>query len=141
MTSDQLNELKDRLVLIRGYLDVDKRLSEIEEKEQLSLDPDLWNDPKKAEVLLKELKSHKNWVEKYNKIKEIVDDAEVLLEFQKMGEATEDEVNKRYSEAVEIIEDIEFRSTLNREEDELSCILEINAGAGGTEACDWAEML
>lgn len=141
MTSDQLNELKDRLVLIRGYLDVDRRLSEIEEKEQLSLDPDLWSDPKKAEVLLKELKSHKNWVEKYNKIKEIVDDAEVLLEFQKMGEATEEEVNKRYNEAAAIIEDVEFRSTLNREEDELSCILEINAGAGGTEACDWSEML
>lgn len=107
----------------------------------MSLDPNLWNDPKKAEALLKELKGHKKWVAKFNFIKEIVDDAEILLEFQKMGEASEDEVNARYNEAVATIEDIEFRSTLNREEDELSCMLEINAGAGGTEACDWAEML
>ena len=105
------------------------------------MDPNLWDDPSKAEVLLRELKSHKNWVAKYEKIKEVVDDAEVLLEFQKMGEASEEEVDARYAQAIEIIEDVEFRSTLNREEDELSCLLEINAGAGGTEACDWAEML
>ena len=48
------------------------------------MDPNLWDDPQKAEVLLRELKSHKNWVAKYDKIKEVVDDAEVLLEFQKM---------------------------------------------------------
>ena len=105
------------------------------------MNPNLWDDPSKAEILLRELKSHKNWVAKYEKIKEVVDDAEVLLEFQKMGEATEEEVDARYAQAVDIIEDVEFRSTLNREEDELSCLLEINAGAGGTEACDWAEML
>jgi len=105
------------------------------------MNPNLWDDPSKAELLLRELKSHKTWVAKYEKIKEVVDDAEVLLEFQKMGEASEEEVNARYDQAVAIIEDVEFRSTLNREEDELSCLLEINAGAGGTEACDWAEML
>ncbi|MEM9546304.1 MAG: peptide chain release factor 2 [Bacteroidota bacterium] len=141
MTSDQLNDLRKRLTLIRGYLDVDNRLIEIEEKEQLSMDPTLWDDPPKAEKLLKELKTHKKWVEKFNTIKEVVDDVEVLLEFQKMGEATEDEVDGRYKKALEIIEDVEFRSTLDKEEDQLSCYLEINAGAGGTEACDWAEML
>lgn len=71
----------------------------------------------------------------------IIDDAEVLLEFQKEGEASEEEVANKYNEAIARIEDLEFRSTLNRPEDELSAILEINAGAGGTEACDWAEML
>ncbi len=105
------------------------------------MDPNLWDNPKKAEVLLKELKLHKNWVAKFNKIKEVVDDAEVLLEFQKMDEVTEEEVDAKYNEALAIIEDVEFRSTLNKEEDELSCLLQINAGAGGTEACDWVSML
>lgn len=50
-------------------------------------------------------------------------------------------MNDAYRKALETIEDVEFRSTLSEEEDELSCIIEINAGAGGTEACDWAEML
>ncbi len=54
---------------------------------------------------------------------------------------TEEEVDKRYDEALAALEDAEFRSTLNKEEDELNAILEINAGAGGTEANDWAEML
>jgi len=71
----------------------------------------------------------------------LVDDAEVLLEFQKEGEATEAEVDEKYQEGVAAMEDLEFRSTLNRPEDELGAVLEINAGAGGTEACDWADML
>lgn len=71
----------------------------------------------------------------------IIEDAEVLLEFLKEGEAVEEEVSQKYTEAIAAMEDLEFRSTLNRPEDELSAILEINAGAGGTEACDWAEML
>lgn len=70
-----------------------------------------------------------------------MDDVEVLYEFQKMEEVSEQEVEEKYLSVVEIVDDIEFRSTLNKEEDELSCNLEINAGAGGTEACDWTEML
>ena len=64
-----------------------------------------------------------------------------MLEFQKEGEATEEDVENQYKLLVESIEDLEFRSTLNRPEDELSCTLEINAGAGGTESCDWSSML
>ena len=114
---------------------------QIEEKEQLSLDPTFWNDPKRAETILKELKTHKDWVEQYRNAEAQVDDAEVLLEFQKEGEATEEEVDQKYAEALAVLEDMEFHNTLNQPEDELNVILEINAGAGGTEACDWAEML
>src|SRR5690606_31099074 len=66
---------------------------------------------------------------------------EVLFEFWKEGEGTEEEVDAKFSEALAVVENLEFRSTLSREENELSAILEINAGAGGTEACDWADML
>lgn len=58
-----------------------------------------------------------------------------------MGETSEEEVEAKYQEVLAVLDDVEFRTTLNAEEDELSCLLEINAGAGGTEACDWAEML
>lgn len=114
---------------------------QIKEKQDLSLNPDFWNDPKAAELVLKELKSHQNWVAKYSSLETRVEDLEVLLEFQKMGEASESEVESKYQEMVDLLDDIEFRTTLDAEEDELSCLLEINAGAGGTEACDWAEML
>lgn len=66
---------------------------------------------------------------------------EVLLEFYQAEEATEEELNEQYNKTLAKIDDLEFRSTLNKEEDELSCYLEINAGAGGTESCDWSEML
>lgn len=80
-------------------------------------------------------------METYRKVEVHVDDAEVLFEFQKEGLATEEEVDARYAEAMDAVEDLEFRSTLNHEEDELNAVLEINAGAGGTEACDWSDML
>lgn len=90
---------------------------------------------------MKVLKTHKRWVGDFNKVKTLVEDVEVLYEFFKEGEASEAELDLKYKEALDAIEDIEFHSTLNRPEDELGCILEINAGAGGTESCDWSEML
>lgn len=64
-----------------------------------------------------------------------------MFEFQREGEVSEEEVEDRFQACIRAVDDLEFRSTLNRQEDELGAILEINAGAGGTEACDWAEML
>jgi peptide chain release factor 2 len=88
-----------------------------------------------------EIKTHKHWLSQYKTVKEAVDEVEVLLEFYESGDVSEDELDAKYTRAVDIIEDVEFKSTLNKPEDELSSILEINAGAGGTESCDWAEML
>ncbi|WP_185154546.1 peptide chain release factor 2 [Flavilitoribacter nigricans] len=141
MTTDQLNDLKERLVSLGGIFDVDERKRQIEDKEQQSLNPNFWDDPKRAETILKELKSHKNWVEQYEDVATLVEDTEVLQEFYQEGEGTEEDVNARYREALDAMENVEFHSTLNQEEDELGAVLEINAGAGGTEACDWAEML
>lgn len=141
MTGDQLKELKSRLELLKGYLDVEKRSFQIEDLTQQSLNPDFWNDSKAAEAIMKTLKSHKNWVGQYQKVADRVDELEILQEFLKEGEGSEEELEARYTETVAILDDAEFRATLNRPEDELGAILEINAGAGGTEANDWAEML
>ncbi len=90
---------------------------------------------------MKELKVHKHWVKEFSAIAEYLDDLDVMFEFYKEGEASEEELKSKYEESLKVIEDVEFKSTLNNQEDELSCVLEINAGAGGTEACDWAEMI
>lgn len=107
----------------------------------MSLNPDFWSDPDQAEAILRKLKANKQAVEQFQQLKSLTDDAEVLLEFFKLGEATEQEVDDKYAEALHTLEDVQFRATLNKEEDELGCILEINAGAGGTESCDWTSML
>lgn len=70
-----------------------------------------------------------------------LDDLEVLLEFFDAREVSEEELDHKYDECIKLVEDIEFFSTLNKPEDELSCLVEINSGAGGTEACDWSAML
>ncbi|MBK8620784.1 MAG: peptide chain release factor 2 [Saprospiraceae bacterium] len=141
MTLEQLNVLRERLTSVRRYLDVDNRINQLPEKEQLTLDPTFWGNPEKAEAVLKEIKDHKKWIETYKTIQSAIDDAEVLMEFQKEGEASEEEVDAKYKEAQQLLDDIEFRTTLDQPEDALDCILEINAGAGGTEACDWSDML
>ncbi|MBK8626851.1 MAG: peptide chain release factor 2 [Saprospiraceae bacterium] len=141
MTNEQLADIRVRLTSVRRYLDVDHRKIQIEEQEQLSLDPTFWQDPEKAEAILKQLKDNKKWVEKYQMLETSADDVEVLLEFQKEGMATEVEVDEKYNELLAYLDDIEFRTTLDKPEDLLSCTLEINAGAGGTEACDWTSML
>lgn len=65
----------------------------------------------------------------------------MLVEFQEIGEATADEVHAQYLELMQMVEDLEFKNMLQSEEDHLGCVIEINAGAGGTESCDWAQML
>ena len=70
-----------------------------------------------------------------------MEDLRVLYDFFEEGEAEEAEVDRQYDEAVRLVEDLEFRNMLGQEEDELGAILKINAGAGGTESQDWAEML
>ncbi len=104
-------------------------------------DPAFWNDSKKAETILKELKHAKKSVQKYIDLNTTLEDLEVLFEFFKEKEVTEEELAKAFENATLAIENIEFKTTLDQEEDALACTLEINAGAGGTEACDWAEML
>jgi peptide chain release factor 2 len=77
----------------------------------------------------------------YNDVQSKVDDFAVLFDFWKEGEATEEEVKEAYSRAFAAIEEAEFKSTLNKPEDEMPAVLQINSGAGGTESQDWAEML
>jgi len=105
------------------------------------LDPDFWSNQETAKKIHGEMKTHKHWIGQYNRVQEEVDDLEVLQEFVQEEEATEEEVERRYQKALAVVEDVEFHSTLNKPEDELGAILEINAGAGGTESCDWAAML
>ena len=83
----------------------------------------------------------KKWVEDYETLSSKHQDLEVLIEFQKAGEVSEEEVDQNFDEVFDLLESIEFRNMLSNEGDSLSAVLQITAGAGGTESCDWAEML
>ncbi len=90
---------------------------------------------------MKVLRVKKKWVSDYTKAATLAEEAAVLYEFFKENEATEVEAQKAYDRALESIEDLEFRNMLSEEGDSLSAVLQITAGAGGTESCDWAAML
>jgi len=90
---------------------------------------------------MRKIREKKIWTDAYAAIESIMGDLEVLVEFQEMGEATSEEVHQQYEKLIEAVEELEFKNMLQNEEDKLGCVLEINAGAGGTESCDWAEML
>ncbi len=90
---------------------------------------------------MKSLRVKKKWVEDYNTIKTRVEDLGVLYEFYKEGESTLEEVEQQFEKASTLLEDIEFKNMLSDEGDNLSAVLQITAGAGGTESCDWASML
>ena len=90
---------------------------------------------------MKKMKTIKKWITDFNQIQTIFDDIEILFEYLKQGESTSDEIEKSYSKCLKLLEDIEFKNMLSSEGDNLSAIIQINAGAGGTESCDWAEML
>jgi peptide chain release factor 2 len=100
-----------------------------------------WENQKAAEEQMKKIRSIKVWIDGYNEVHNAVGELELAFDFFKEGAADEQEVDAAYANAIQLIEDLELRNMLRREEDKLGAVIKIVAGAGGTEAQDWAEML
>ena len=83
----------------------------------------------------------KNWTLPYQKIESAYADLKVLFDFMKSGDASEEEVESHYQTLLKEMDELEFKNMLSGEEDVLPAVVNINSGAGGTESCDWAEML
>ena len=120
---------------------MDTRLELIAEEEKITQAPEFWNDPKKAESVLKSIQEKKSWTNAYANAEASLADLQVMFEFLQAGEATEEEVDDAFKKTEKVFDDLEFRNMLSNEEDGLSAILQINSGAGGTESQDWAQML
>jgi peptide chain release factor 2 len=90
---------------------------------------------------LKNIRTKKVWTDAYDKVSKQLDDLEVLNEFHEAGDVSEEELDREYLSSAKAIEELEFKKMLSHEEDQLSAVMEINPGAGGTESQDWADML
>jgi peptide chain release factor 2 len=141
ITQEQLADLTKRSKKLKTYLEIDKKQILIQNEEEKVANPSFWNDAKAAEVIMKNLRSLKKWVQDYHTIATQIEELEILLEYYKEGEATEAEINELHHKIVLLLEEVEFRNMLSDEGDSLSAVLQITAGAGGTESCDWASML
>ncbi|MBS3997478.1 MAG: peptide chain release factor 2 [Hydrogenophaga sp.] len=139
----QLDDLTTRVVELRRYLDYDAKASKLKEVESALEDPTVWNDPKRAQDLGREKKSLEDVVLVLDRLTNDLADNTELFE---MSEADGDDAGLLTieSEAAKVateVEKLEFRRMFNNPADPLNCFLDIQAGAGGTEACDWASML
>ncbi|HQJ89685.1 MAG TPA: peptide chain release factor 2, partial [Paludibacteraceae bacterium] len=139
--TDQLKNLLEREDALRRYLDIDAKIVQIEEEELRTQAPGFWDDQKAAEAQMKKVKDLKKWVEGYNEVKAACEELQLAMDFFKDEAVSEEEVQQAYDHAVKITEDLEMRNMLRNEEDKMGAVLKIVAGAGGTEAQDWADML
>ncbi|MCD9015018.1 peptide chain release factor 2 [Parachryseolinea silvisoli] len=141
MTTEQLKDLKARVSALRRYLDYDRKALEVKDEELITQQADFWNNPKQAEVMLKNIRIKKVWTDAFENVSKLMDDLEVLQEFHLAGDVGEEELDREYDKAARAVEELEFKKMLSKEEDQLSAVVEINPGAGGTESNDWADML
>ena len=141
INSDQLKEIQSRIEDLHKFLQIDRKKIEISNEDEKTAAPEFWDNPKEAEVFLKQLRSKKKWVEDYEEIHTGFEDMQVLMEFAKEDPDSEQELDAHFPQLVEKVENLEFKNMLSNEGDELSAVLQITAGAGGTESCDWASML
>jgi peptide chain release factor 2 len=141
ITIEQLKEIKERTAALHRYLDIDAKTIQVEEEQLRTQAPGFWDDQKAAEAQMKKVKGLQKWIEGYNHVKTLTDEAELSFDFYKDELVSEQEVDEAYGKALAAIEDLELKNMLRGEADQMSCILKINSGAGGTESQDWASML
>ncbi|MCF0038474.1 peptide chain release factor 2 [Dyadobacter fanqingshengii] len=141
MTAEQLKDLKARVEALGRYLDYDNRKKQLEDLEQQTVQPEFWNDSTRAEKTMREIRGLKFWTNGYEELSSLRDDLDTIWEFYEADEATEEEVDEEGEKLSNKLEEVEFRKMMGEEGDELPAVIEINAGAGGTESQDWASML
>ena len=115
INTEQIKTYKERLKALYGYLDIEKKRMLIEDEEGLTHDPNFWDDPKKAEIVWKNIRSKKIWVDAYELVETAITDLEVIFEFHKEGDASEDEVVAQNQLAIKAVEELEFKNLLSKE--------------------------
>jgi peptide chain release factor 2 len=140
-TIDQIKELTARLAELARHIGVEEKRAQLKDEEAKSLAPGFWDNPEEAEKQLKAASAIKSWVTAYDSAATLIDDLQLMPDFVKEGAATEEELDEHYARTLTAVEELEMRNMLQGKEDKLGAIMDINAGAGGTEALDWASML
>ncbi len=141
ITQDQLKNAVERRDALHRYLDIDNKKIQLEEEELHTHVPDFWEHPKEAQVQMKKIKDIQGWLNGFDEVDKAVEEVVTGWDFVKEGLIEESEIDELFGRAILLIENLELRNMLRREEDKLGVVLKINSGAGGTESQDWASML
>ena len=140
-TTETIKDLLNRKEALRKFLNIESLTQQIAEEEKKTEAADFWNDPKEAQKVMKAIQSKKSWVTAFKEVDSSCGDLQVLGEFFDSGDATEEEVLQQIAITQPLVEGLELKNMLQGESDHFDAVLSINAGAGGVEAQDWAEML
>jgi peptide chain release factor 2 len=141
ITKEQIREIFQRFENLLDRFEIPKKLVGISDKEKKIASNDFWKETEKAKKIMKSLHKEKKMVEEYNNIRLILEELQLYLEFLKNGEISELELQNKLQKIENILSDFELKKLLSLEEDFLSAVMHISAGAGGTESCDWVYML
>lgn len=141
ITIEQLKDVLYRADKLKNYLAIDEKRIQLEEEELHTQAPGFWDDPKAAEEQMRKVKNIKRWIDGYMDVKSACDELQLAFDFFKDELVSEQEVDDAYLHAVNKVEELEMKNMLAHEEDQMPAVLKIVAGAGGTEAQDWAEQL
>jgi len=141
-SEDDIQQLIERVDLLRGYLDIGGRRETIEELNHERVDPSFWDNPEHAQEVEKRIAREKKWVEAWEDVQAQAEDIETLqLLASEEGANLDDEIIQEAESLEAKLESLELKSLLDDPDDVRDAIVTINPGAGGTESQDWAEML
>ena len=141
MNSNTISAFKSRLENLKEIFEIDNKIKKIKNLDLVSSDENFWNDQEKAQKILKKQGELKSLVNSFKKLNDEFDDVVVMYDFFECKEISENEMINHISKFEKSIKDFEFKKMLNKKEDKMNAILNINPGAGGTESQDWAEMI
>ena len=139
--AEQIKDMEQRRAALERCLGIEQKRIDLRNEEEKTQEPDFWENPDKAREQLRKVAGIKAWIEDYDAVCKEVEDLQLMPDFVKEGVVSEAELDEQYTRTLDRIEKLEMRNMLRRDEDKLGAIMDINAGAGGTEALDWASML
>jgi len=141
ITTEQIKAVQEREQALNRYLDIDAKLIQLQEEEIRTQVPGFWDDNKAAETQMRKVKAIKNWIDSYYEVVNANEELVLSFDFYKEEITTEEEVDAAYAHCIHLLDTLELKNMLRKEEDKLGAVLKINSGAGGTESQDWAAML
>ncbi|MDA3860659.1 MAG: peptide chain release factor 2 [Melioribacteraceae bacterium] len=138
-----LNKYSDKVEALKATLRIDEKENRVEILKDLSEADGFWDKQQKAQEILQEIKLNQDWIDLWKSENEKITHLKELIELAEMEaeESLKDDIKSELVSIDKSIADLEFKSMLSGEDDNLDCILTIHSGAGGTESQDWAEML
>ena len=141
ITLEQINDARQRVEKLAASIDIEQRYIDLQNEQERTREPNFWDDPEAARKQLKKVADIKLIIDDYEAVRRAVDDLLLVPDFVAEGVLSEEEAEQQYAATMELVEKLELRQMLSGKEDRLGAIMDINAGAGGTEALDWAQML